>query len=110
MYLSDDELKKNLATRKHKANSSKLTNGYYPEGSERKLTQYDIQFLSVWGHKVMLNEIYARHGMIFKDDALQRHFKEQKWYKPMSYNVFSQLSKTEKQNVTFLINNEPKYN
>ena len=58
----------------------------------------------------MLNEIYARHGMIFKDDALQRHFKEQKWYKPMSYNVFSQLSKTEKQNVTFLINNQPKYN
>jgi hypothetical protein len=28
------------------------------------------------------NEIYARHGRIFKDVKLQKYFSEQPWYKP----------------------------
>jgi hypothetical protein len=107
MYLTEEELKNEIAQRKKRATTSETTNGFYPEGSERKLTEYDIQYLSAWGHKVMLNEIYARHGMIFKDEMLQRHFKRQKWYKPVGYNVFNTLTKIEKQNVTFLINTEP---
>lgn len=108
MYLSEKELRNNLAIRKQRASASNTTGGFYPEGSSRRLTEYDIQYLSAWGHKVMLNEIYARHGMIFKDKMLQRHFKGQKWYKPLRSNVFAQLTKIEKLNVTFLINTEPK--
>jgi hypothetical protein len=107
MFLSEEELKKEIGARKNKASTSQTINGFYPEGSERKLTEYDIQFLSAWGHKVMLNEIYARHGMIFADEMLQRHFKGQKWYKPLSNNVFNKLTKIEKQNISFLIYTEP---
>lgn len=32
--------------------------------------------------RVLRNEIYARHGRIFKDQALQKYFAAQAWYKP----------------------------
>ena len=32
--------------------------------------------------RVLRNEIYARHGRIFKDAKLQKYFAEQKWYQP----------------------------
>jgi hypothetical protein len=32
--------------------------------------------------RVLRNEIYARHGRIFKDKELQKYFSEQPWYKP----------------------------
>lgn len=100
MYAKNDSAKKEIAKRK----SQKSITGFYPEGSQRKLTVYDIQYLSTWGHAVMLNEIYARHGMIFTDEALNKHFKRQKWYKPVSKNIFQSLTPVEKENITFLIN------
>lgn len=113
MYAESEAGKNALATRKKSTSTQKgpkasRTYGFYPEGSQRKLTENDIKHLSPWGHKVMLNEIYARHGMIFADAALKRHFKRQKWYKGTSKNVYKQLSAIEKQNVAFLINTEPK--
>ena len=32
--------------------------------------------------RVLRNEIYARHGRIFKDVDLQKYFEAQAWYKP----------------------------
>ncbi|HEY0457842.1 MAG TPA: YARHG domain-containing protein [Pyrinomonadaceae bacterium] len=32
--------------------------------------------------RVLRNEIYARHGRVFKDKELQKYFSEQPWYKP----------------------------
>ncbi|MEP6900580.1 MAG: YARHG domain-containing protein [Actinomycetota bacterium] len=32
--------------------------------------------------RVLRNEIYARHGRVFKDRQLQKYFSEQPWYKP----------------------------
>ncbi len=32
--------------------------------------------------RVLRNEIYARHGRVFKDKQLQKYFLEQPWYKP----------------------------
>ena len=32
--------------------------------------------------RVLRNEIYARHGRIFKDKELQKYFSQQPWYKP----------------------------
>ncbi len=113
MYAESEAGQNALATRKKstatlKGPKASHTYGFYPEGSQRKLTENDIKHLSPWGHKVMLHEIYARHGMIFTDAALKRHFKRQKWYKGASKNVYKKLSAIEKQNVAFLINTEPK--
>ncbi|MBN9482531.1 MAG: hypothetical protein BGO70_18295 [Bacteroidetes bacterium 43-93] len=104
MYGTSTAASEAMSKRNALRKSGKLTAGYYPEGSQRRLTQDDIKFLSPWGHEVMLNEIYARHGMIFKDEQLKRHFASQDWYHPESANVYQKLSGIEKQNIAFLIN------
>lgn len=81
--------------------------GYYPEGSTRPLTNDDVKYLTEWGHSVMLNEIYARHGKIFQDDDLKEHFNTQDWYTAKHDNVQDMLTEIEKQNITFLNNNKP---
>lgn len=79
--------------------------GNYPEGSNRLLTQKDIQHISSWGYKILLNEIYARHGMSFTDREIQEHFNNQPWYKTGRKNVDKSLSVLEKQNIEFLKSN-----
>lgn len=76
--------------------------GYYPEGSTRALTEDDTKFLTEWGHKVMLNEIYARHGMTFADQDLENHFSNQDWYKSKNRNVQNLLTQQERENIAFL--------
>ena len=84
--------------------------GYYPEASTRVLTQSDIKYLTEWGHAVMLNEIYARHGMKFTDNEnIKEHFEEQGWYTGNKDNVDDLLTDIEKQNIEFLKNNPSKH-
>ncbi len=92
---------------KHGAVSSEMQKKYpgqFPEGSARVLTDKDLKFLSEWGLKVMLNEIYARHGMLFTDDAMQKHFNHSNWYHGTSKDVDNKLTKTEKQNIRLIRN------
>jgi len=80
------------------------TPGQFPEGTDRALADKDLEYLSPWGVKVITNEIYARHGMIFTDPELKRHFDEEKWYHGRTKNVNGTLTKTEKQNISFISN------
>ena len=104
-YLKNDKAKA-IEQKKASAQHKALTAGFFPEGSERLLEENDIQFLTDWGYKIMLNEIYARHGMKFKDETLKRHFDKQTWYHPANNDVYKMLSAIEKQNVAYLINNQ----
>jgi hypothetical protein len=52
------------------------------------------------------NEIYARHGKIFKDKELQRYFSSFDWYKPDPAFSEQALSEIEKQNITSIFNYE----
>lgn len=103
-FYIDNDKSKALQQKKASARHSKLTAGSFPEGSERKLDENDIQFLTDWGHKIILNEIYARHGMVFTDAYLKNHFEKQPWYHPAKGDVYKRLSSIEKQNIAFLIN------
>ena len=49
--------------------------------------------------KVLRNEIYARHGRIFKDLELQKYFESQPWYKPNPDFKDDQLNATEASNL-----------
>lgn len=84
------------------------TKGYFPEGSERQLTDRDLEYLSAWGFDVMKNEIYARHGMIFPAGPLKDHFEKQPWYHAASSNVRGKLSSVEKSNLSFIENYKDK--
>ncbi|MCX6159174.1 MAG: protein kinase [Ignavibacteriae bacterium] len=77
--------------------------GDYPEGSSKYLTYSDISNLSKYQIKIMKNEIYARHGYIFKvNPDMINHFNGQSWYEPKYYNVDNMLSDVERKNALFL--------
>jgi hypothetical protein len=77
--------------------------GQYPESSERALTLTDLAHLTPWGKKVMMNEIYARHGYVFPDKDLKKHFDKETWYKGTQKNFNKlKLTELEKQNIAFL--------
>lgn len=52
--------------------------------------------------RILRNEIYARHGYIFKSADLTEFFSQFSWYKPTSKNVNSELNEYETANVTFI--------
>jgi hypothetical protein len=90
--------KKTLYRERHLA----TIKGWFPQGSERLLKENDVKYLTNWGMAVMKNEIYARHGMIFKPGMLKDHFEKQTWYHPSSTNVQSRLTSVERANLNYL--------
>lgn len=76
--------------------------GQYPEASERTLTATDLEHKSEWGRKVMMNEIYARHGLIFTEPDLRKHFNGESWYKGTKKNVDNKLTPVERQNIALI--------
>ncbi len=61
-----------------------------------------MQYLGLRDLKIMRNEIFARHGYIFKTADMINHFSNESWYKPMYNDVTSKLSYIEKTNVNFI--------
>ena len=53
-----------------------------PDSSTRYLTNADLNGLSEWQIRIARNEIYARHGRIFKSDDLADYFASKSWYTP----------------------------
>ncbi|RYD51123.1 MAG: YARHG domain-containing protein [Sphingobacteriales bacterium] len=85
------------------------TAGQYPESTDRLLTQKDVENATPWGLKVMQNEIYARHGYVFTDAELKKHFRKEDWYKGKERTLKKiKLTSTETQNITFLKAQQPK--
>jgi len=56
--------------------------GTWPWTSQRLITEYDLQGLSLRDLELMRNEIYARHGWVFNRQDLRRYFEGQSWYRP----------------------------
>ena len=54
------------------------------DSDKRYLTKEDMQGLSAEELRVARNEIYARHGYQFEDQALNEYFTSKAWYYPAS--------------------------
>jgi hypothetical protein len=63
------------------------------------VTADELQGASAWDLKIMRNEIFARHGYVFKTDDMKRYFSQQAWYRPQSDDVLGSLSPIELANV-----------
>ncbi len=50
------------------------------DSNSRYIQAEELAGLTAWELKVARNEIYARHGMIFKSGAIQDHFNTRSWY------------------------------
>jgi len=74
--------------------------------SQRLLTENDLIGLSKEELRIMRNEIYARHGYIFKSQDLRDYFSSKSWYSPQYNDISSKLSTVEKKNVEFIRGHE----
>jgi len=73
--------------------------------SRRYLTPEELQGLSVDQLVILRNEIFARKGRYFKDDALRVYFSQFPWYQPHAWDV--PLSPIEQANVKLVQSFEP---
>ncbi|MDO4960712.1 MAG: YARHG domain-containing protein [Eubacteriales bacterium] len=84
------------------AGSNYSDGSIFPNSSNEIISESAIRALSDTDLRYAINEIFARHGYIFKDSGLQAHFSSFDWYKPtvnsdnFSDSVFNSV---EKQNV-----------
>ena len=79
-------------------------NGYILEYSNStELTRADIDYLSQYEVKLAVYEIFARHGKIFSDQALNEYFQAFNWYRPSSDFDDSVLNEYEKHNLDLLV-------
>lgn len=85
-----------------------MTSGdYILSGSEfKRLSEGEIDALSLEQLRLARNEIYARHGYIFKSEDLKAYFSQQKWYHPDASYDGTTLSEVEKYNVELIQNRE----
>jgi len=96
------DLKEKELAMKENNTSENLNSGIkgdYPEVSLITLTDQDLQNRDSWELRIMRNEVFARHGYIFKIPELREYFIRQNWYDPKFEDVNNMLSDLEKENV-----------
>lgn len=78
----------------------------FPNSSKQLLTQADLFLLDSFTLKLAKNEIFARKGYIFKNEALKNYFSHMPWYQPdeAAKGTFEELNDIEKQNVKLIEN------
>lgn len=75
--------------------------------STRRLTEEDLSGLSKEELRIARNEIYARHGYIFKSADLREYFKSKSWYQEVfSSTTQFDLNEYEHYNVDFIKRHE----
>jgi hypothetical protein len=70
--------------------------------SNEPITDEMVIGLFVEDLRVLRNEIYARHGRVFKDKELQKYFEAQSWYQPNPEFKDEMLSETEAKNLAII--------
>jgi hypothetical protein len=72
------------------------------------LSERMLHGLSLHELRLLRNEVYARHGRIFRTGWLQQHFGSQSWYEPLEDFKDEELSGPDKQNVELIVAYENK--
>lgn len=107
-YVSEDENQDSDFTETESANDENTCNSVidneptpvdvgsldYSVLSTRKLSDDELAGLTKEELRIARNEIYARHGYIFKSNDLREYFSSKSWYQPM-YSDASSLSLNE---------------
>ena len=90
------------------------TSNYYifPDSSGSYLSRAQVDSLTLYEMYLARNEIYARHGRIFKNSDLREYFGNQAWYVPMySAETFDEgvFNAYEKENIKLIKSVEQSY-
>jgi len=76
--------------------------GVYSQASVQLLTAGELEGLDKRSLRIMRNEIFARHGYIFKTAEMRNYFAGQSWYQPSLGDVNNQLTDIEKSNIEII--------
>ena len=76
------------------------------EQKKTKLIQTDLQGKSLAELRILRNEIFARHGYIFKSQDLSDHFSKTDWYSPEHSDVNHLLTEQDKSQVELILKQE----
>jgi hypothetical protein len=82
--------------------------GRYPFASTLVLIDDILSCFTFKQLKLMRNEIFARHGYIFKNVELSSWFAQQDWYKGQWENVNDRLTELERLNIRLILRMEDK--
>ncbi|HEX5604704.1 MAG TPA: YARHG domain-containing protein [Pyrinomonadaceae bacterium] len=74
----------------------------------RAITEQNLRGLSLHELRLLRNEVYARHGRMFKAEWLQQYFFQQPWYAPDENFKDEELSGNNKLNVETIVKYENK--
>src|SRR5215216_2253310 len=95
-----------LSTAEKKQRRVALLPGDMEFFENKAITEQMLQGLSLHELRLLRNEIYARHGRIFRAEWLQQYFFFQPWYSPDENFKDEQLSGNDKLNVETIVKYE----
>jgi hypothetical protein len=101
-YPSQDLTSNSYKTKNKYRSTNSNYDGEYPEASTSYLSSEQLKYLSPFELKIMRNEIFARHGYIFKTPEMKNYFNTQNWYYGRFTNVDNQLTQIEKENIQLI--------
>ena len=107
-----DTKKKDTKKKDTKKKDTKKKDSSYllPKSNSKYLEWDDVKKLKTSDYRIARNEIFARHGYIFKTSDLKKHFEGKSWYKgTVKSSDFdsSVFNKYESANVKYLKSLEP---
>lgn len=87
--------------------------GRYPQTAQRILSASEVSAMSCAKSRYALNEIYARHGYVFRSKAITSEFRRYSWYRPVKGRTMAQvearLNYYEKRNIEILSQRKQAY-
>ncbi len=81
---------------------------FFPNSKSEKLIESDISKMTKENLSLARNEIYARHGLVFKGEFFKNYFNKKSWYKPNPNFKESngELTPVEMYNIQFILKYE----
>lgn len=109
LYNHEDNVNVNVNAAEVKADKKQKSSAeegiIFPNSSEEVLSKKAVKKLSDKKLRYAINEIYARHGYIFNDDALREYYEQYDWYekqvKPEDFST-KLFNNVEKKNMKIL--------
>lgn len=102
-YSYDTSSSEDWSSESYTASAYSPSSEYLFPSDSQYITTADLAGRSQQEVTLIRNEIYARHGYIFKSQDIQNYFAEKSWYYPNQYFDESLLNAVEKSNIDTII-------
>jgi len=96
-----DQASHNQPSTDEKGHDTSSSDYFLPASDKKVMSEEDVANLTKDQLRLARNEIYARHGYVFKSEDLQTYFSSKSWYLP-DQSFDGSLNEIEKENVNFI--------